>query len=112
MLCQKRAGLIFFAAISHKIFSAMPTLHLTIRGKVQGVYYRASAKEKAGSLGVNGWVKNTKEGHVEAMVSGPLEQVLAFVDWCRQGPSGAVVTAVEVEERQEEDFGRFRILRD
>ena len=45
----------------------MPTIHLLIKGTVQGVYYRASAKEVADRLHLSGWVKNTREGHVEVL---------------------------------------------
>ncbi|MBB1286627.1 acylphosphatase [Flavisolibacter sp. BT320] len=89
----------------------MPTQHLRIIGKVQGVYFRASAKEMADTLGVTGWIRNTPEGNVEALVCGAPYQLIDFVDWCRQGPSGAVVTGFEVEEREEEHFEDFRIIR-
>lgn len=89
----------------------MPTQHLLIKGIVQGVYYRASAKEVAESLGLVGWIRNTAEGNVEALVSGTSYQLQDFVDWCRIGPSGAVVTGIDVEERAEEPFENFRIIR-
>ena len=61
----------------------MPTVHLLIKGKVQGVFYRASAKNIAKENGITGWIKNTKEGDVEAMISGSQEQVDMFIKWCR-----------------------------
>jgi acylphosphatase len=90
---------------------AMPTKHLLIKGKVQGVFYRASAKEVADTLGLNGWVRNTEEGNVEAVVTGADYQLQDFIAWCRQGPSGAVVTDVQVREQQEESFPNFKIIR-
>ena len=56
----------------------MPTVHLLIKGKVQGVFYRASAKEKAGGLKLTGWVKNTPAGDVEAVASSTEENVKEF----------------------------------
>ncbi|HEV7331002.1 MAG TPA: acylphosphatase [Flavisolibacter sp.] len=89
----------------------MPTQHLLIKGRVQGVYFRASAKEVADALGLVGWIRNTAEGHVEALVSGTAYQLQDFLGWCRQGPAGASVTGVEVEDRAEENFENFRIIR-
>ncbi|RYZ57262.1 MAG: acylphosphatase [Chitinophagaceae bacterium] len=89
----------------------MPTQHLLIKGTVQGVYYRVSAKEVADAIGLTGWIRNTPEGHVEALVNGMPYQLQDFVDWCRKGPSGAVVTGVDVENRPEESFAGFRIIR-
>lgn len=53
----------------------MPTFHLLIKGKVQGIFYRASAKETADKTGITGWVKNTPEGDVEAVATGTEEQL-------------------------------------
>jgi acylphosphatase len=89
----------------------MPTIHLLVRGKVQGVYFRASAKEKAESLHITGWIKNTPEGDVEALASGSEEQLHYFTEWCRQGPPNAVVTGVVITEREEERFDGFKIVR-
>ena len=90
----------------------MPTIHLTIQGRVQGVFYRASAKDKALSLGLTGWVKNTKEGNVEILVSGNDSDLEKFTDWCRQGPSQAAVTNVILEQLPKEQvFNGFSIVR-
>ena len=67
----------------------METVHLVIKGNVQGVYYRASAKEKANELGIQGWIKNASGGQVEAMASGNKEQLEKFIEWCRHGPNHA-----------------------
>lgn len=90
----------------------MPTRFLCVRGKVQGVFYRATAKEKAVELGLTGWVKNTKEGNVEAIVTGTADQVEKFIAWCKQGPPRSIVAAVEVQEREETIFKNFTIIRD
>ncbi|HEY1022364.1 MAG TPA: acylphosphatase [Flavisolibacter sp.] len=89
----------------------MPTHHLLIKGKVQGVFYRASAKEVADALGIGGWIKNTPEGHVEAVVSGAVYQLEDFLTWCHKGPNKAIVTGIAVEELEEESFDNFTILR-
>ena len=89
----------------------MVTIHLLIKGKVQGVYYRATAQDKAFEIGVRGWIKNTKEGNVEAMVSGTEDQVEQFIEWCRKGPKRAVVTDVLVMNKEYEPFSDFRIIK-
>jgi acylphosphatase len=87
----------------------MPTIHLIIKGKVQGVFFRATAKDVADKIGVQGWVKNTEEGHVEIMASGSDEQLQQFMAWCRMGPKKAIVTDVVLNQSQEERFGEFKI---
>lgn len=89
----------------------MPTVHLLIQGKVQGVFYRATAKDKAIQIGVKGWIKNTSQGDVEAMVSGEEAQLESFIAWCRVGPEGSRVTHVTLEPAPEATFEGFRIVR-
>lgn len=89
----------------------MPTVHLLIKGKVQGVFYRATAKDVAKELGLTGWVKNTKEGNVEALASGSNEQLQQFINWCRRGPAKAIVTNVEISFLEEQPFNDFKIIR-
>ena len=74
------------------------TVHLRIEGLVQGVSYRASARDEAIRLGVRGWVRNLDNGDVEALASGTPEAVTAFVTWCRRGPDEARVTRVTESE--------------
>lgn len=71
-------------------------LHVLIRGKVQGVFFRASAKELADRLALSGWVKNTDEGHVEVFVSGGPDAINQFMAWCHKGPAGSRVDEVKV----------------
>lgn len=90
----------------------MLTKHLLIEGNVQGVFYRASAKEKADLLQLTGWVRNTAAGNVEAVVSGIEENIAAFVEWCRSGPARAQVTNVTVRDTVQSNFAGFNIIRD
>ena len=89
----------------------MPTVHIKVRGKVQGVFYRATAKEAADRLGIKGWVRNTEEGDVELMAGGSNEALQSFIDWCRQGPKGAVVQDVFIISEDEASFEDFRVIR-
>ena len=71
---------------------------LRIRGRVQGVYYRASMVEQARRLGAVGWVRNRADGSVQAWVQGAPEVVDALVDWARRGPPQAQVSEVVLSE--------------
>ncbi len=70
--------------------------HLLITGRVQGVSYRATACAEAERLGLAGWVRNRRDGSVEAVVSGPAEVVERFIEWARRGPPAARVDGVAV----------------
>ena len=89
----------------------MPTIRLLIKGKVQGVFYRATAREKAEEFGITGWIKNTEEGYVEAVASGNDEQLQQFINWCKAGPDHAIVTGITVNKIDEQSFEKFRIMR-
>lgn len=89
----------------------MATVHLLISGKVQGVFYRATAKEKALALNLSGWIKNTTDGNVEALVSGDEAAVNAFVDWCWQGPEMAKVAQVSVTRKPDDGLTGFQVFR-
>ena len=77
---------------------------MVVRGRVQGVFFRADARDRARSLGVAGRVRNHPAGTVEAVFEGEDERVDSMVEWCRRGPAGAVVEDVDVswEEPQGE----------
>ena len=89
----------------------METVHLIISGKVQGVFYRQSAKKKAEELNINGWIKNTLEGNVEAMISGEKSDLDRFVEWCKSGPERAVVDEVHIHKEEFFEFDSFRVER-
>jgi acylphosphatase len=72
--------------------------HLLIHGYVQGVYYRASMVQEARRLGVAGWVRNRRDGAVEALVLGDAASVQALVDWAHRGPEQARVERLEVTD--------------
>ena len=72
--------------------------HVRISGRVQGVFFRASTRDKARELGLAGWVRNCSDGTVKLMVEGPVEQVDRLLSWCHEGPPSARVESVDAEE--------------
>jgi acylphosphatase len=82
--------------------------HVIIRGRVQGVGYRAWVEYEALTLGLEGFVRNRRDGTVEAAFAGPTAAVAAMIEACRQGPPGARVTAVDVKEAGPEAVARRR----
>ncbi|UCH71736.1 MAG: acylphosphatase [Thermoplasmatales archaeon] len=86
-------------------------VHVIISGKVQGVWFRVSTKQKAEQLGINGWVKNTHEGDVEAILQGEEEPVKEMIEWCRHGPALAKVKKVKIKNKtQTRIFDGFHII--
>ncbi|MFW6153403.1 MAG: acylphosphatase [Halobacteriota archaeon] len=85
--------------------------HVFVSGTVQGVFFRATTREVARDLGVDGWVQNLADGRVEAHFEGDPEAVAAMLEFCHVGSEAADVTHVEVEETDPEGFDRFHIRR-
>jgi acylphosphatase len=87
----------------------MRTVQLRIEGRVQGVGYRYWAADRAQELQLTGWVRNRRDGAVEAMLSGPAAAVERMIALCRQGPRGAAVNSVEVMGEGTGTFEAFTI---
>jgi acylphosphatase len=69
--------------------------HYLISGRVQGVFYRASAERQAIALGLDGWIRNLSDGRVEAVARGSTERLAAFEEWLREGSQLAKVESVQ-----------------
>jgi acylphosphatase len=74
----------------------MPIAHVIVNGRVQGVFYRQSAQDRAASLGLSGWVRNLPDGTVELQASGSKDKVEQLIEWCKSGPPRAVVYDLNV----------------
>ena len=72
--------------------------HIVIHGRVQGVGFRAFVEDTAERLGLAGWVRNRRDGSVEAVFAGPEATVTDAIEACRRGPRSARVTSLDVEE--------------
>jgi acylphosphatase len=83
--------------------------HVYVSGRVQGVFFRDICSRLAISRGVTGWVRNTRDGRVEAVFEGEAPAVDQMVDWCRQGPRGAIVTGIQVDDEPPEGLPYFRV---
>jgi acylphosphatase len=81
--------------------------HAIISGRVQGVFFRMETKRAAQRFGVFGWVRNLRDGTVEAVFEGKKIQVEAILDWCNQGPANAQVTGVNAEMEVYSGDGEF-----
>lgn len=87
-------------------------VHLRIRGRVQGVAFRYYTRRTAEKLGVVGWVRNRRDGSVEAVAEGDETAMEKFVEWCGQGPSSARVSDIDVDWLDPaNDFSKFSIAR-
>lgn len=85
-------------------------LHVKIKGKVQGVFFRANARDVAIELKLKGWVKNNSDSSVEVMAEGDKQNLETFLEWCGNGPAGAVVSDVSSEWLAfKEEFNAFSI---
>ena len=84
--------------------------HIYISGRVQGVGFRANARQKAQIYGVNGWIKNLLDGRVEAVVEGEGESVQQMIKFLKRGPSFANVTNINIDDEPPTgNFNNFSI---
>ncbi|MCC6557486.1 MAG: acylphosphatase [Polyangiaceae bacterium] len=85
-------------------------VQLFVRGRVQGVFFRASAQREAKRLGLTGWVRNRSDGSVEILAEGEEDQLKELIAWGHRGPSAARVERVDVRWRSfSGDYFDFRI---
>ncbi len=89
----------------------MKHLDIIVKGKVQGVHYRASTKAVADQLGIRGTVKNEPDGDVFIEAEGEPAFLDMFLDWCKEGPQDAAVTSVETNEGELKNYRNFEVLK-
>ena len=84
----------------------MKRAHVFISGHVQGVFYRSNTRKRSLELGLTGWVRNLRDGRVEAIFEGEESEIQKALEWCHRGPSYASVERVEIF--WEEPTGEFQ----
>lgn len=89
----------------------MQSVSITVKGKVQGVFYRQSTKETATALGITGEVKNLANGDVHIIATASEEQLEKLIQWCKKGPERSVVSDVIVEKKELQLFEKFKVVR-
>ena len=84
--------------------------YLIVSGRVQGVFFRAETQKAATIFGVYGWVRNRRDGTVEAVVEGATNDVISLINWCKTGPPISRVAKVEVTwQDYQDEFGKFGV---
>ena len=83
--------------------------HLFVHGRVQGVFFRASARTVARDLGLAGWVRNCSDGSVEIHAEGDRKKLEELIEWCRQGPDYASVSNIDLNWTEAEGLSSFDI---
>lgn len=89
----------------------MKAIQITVYGRVQGVFFRASTKAVADQLGIKGFVKNQKDGTVLVHAEGDPLFMDDFVDWCKYGPDDANVEDTKVEDAEVKNYRNFEVLK-
>lgn len=85
-------------------------IHMIVSGNVQGVFYRASTRKKAGDLGLKGYVRNLPTGDVEVVAEGRKPPLDRLIEFCRKGPEGADVRNIDIRwERPKNEFRGFEV---
>ena len=87
----------------------MKHYNISVFGKVQGVFYRASTKTKARELGLTGFVRNKSDGSVYIEAEGDEEDLHQLMEWCKAGPPHALVGEVKMEKSEMVGFNKFEI---
>lgn len=88
----------------------MKKVHIYISGRVQGVLFRDSMRRKANQLGLKGWVRNTKDNQVEAVLEGKKEEVERLIEWAKKGPLLSRVDDIKIEWKSYQgEFNNFEI---
>lgn len=86
-------------------------LNIHVYGRVQGVFYRASAMDIANTLGIKGFARNEKDGSVYIEAEGENDALKKFIDWCNQGPARASVERVTTEKADMKNYSNFAVQR-
>ena len=88
-------------------------VHIFISGKVQGVYFRQNTNYKAEELNIMGWIRNLRDGRVEAVFEGERENIDRLLDWCNDGPKNAIVKDIQIiDEEFKNEYSNFQIIAD
>jgi acylphosphatase len=82
---------------------------VVVSGHVQGVFFRDRTRREAARLGVTGWVRNCRDGTVEAHLEGTADAVAELVRWCREGPRHATVRELQVSEAEPQGTAGFEV---
>ena len=83
--------------------------NILVSGRVQGVFYRASTREKALELGIKGWVMNKPDGSVYIAAEAEESKLDQFIEWCKKGPMMAKVDNIDISHQSPEGFSSFEV---
>ncbi len=86
-------------------------LNIKVKGKVQGVFYRATTKAVADQLGVKGFVKNEADGSVYIEAEGEAVMIESFLEWCQEGPDRAQIDHIESNEGEMKNYRNFEVVK-
>lgn len=89
----------------------MKYLHIKIKGRVQGVDFRASTKAVADQLKIRGTIHNEKDGTISVEAEGDDQMMEQFLEWCQEGPEYAIVESIEVDEASDKAYKNFEVIR-
>ncbi|MBI3026572.1 acylphosphatase [Candidatus Woesearchaeota archaeon] len=87
----------------------MMSLHITVSGRVQGVFFRANIREKAAELGLKGYTKNLNDGNVEVVAEGNEEKIKELIEFIKKGPGIAKVKDIKIKNKEPENFKSFEV---